>query len=189
MRHKYPTRALVLSRTPIAEESTLLTLLTRDVGLVRARAQGLRKSGAKLAGTLPTLAESDVILVEGKDGWRVSGAILEENWFSRLTPLARIRAGRIAALLLRLVSGEAPDERMFDSFTSYLSTLATLPEDKHAAAECLAALRILSTLGLDAGDTLDEENGTFGEDLLERIGKDRTAYVARVNRGIAASGL
>ena len=51
----------MLARTPLAEASASLLLLTEEFGLARARAQGVRKPGAKMAGALATLAESDVI--------------------------------------------------------------------------------------------------------------------------------
>ena len=38
MRHKYVTRAIVLARAPLAESASLITLLTEEFGLVRARA-------------------------------------------------------------------------------------------------------------------------------------------------------
>ncbi len=189
MRHKYPTGAIVLARSPIAEESALLTLLTRDVGLVRARAQGVRKPGAKLSSALQTFSESDVILVAGKEGWRVSGALLQESWSRELPYGARVRAGRIAALLLRLVHGETPDTAAYDMFRSFLSALATFPEDTHESIECLAALRLLATLGLDAGDIPGEELSPFTVESLASVAEERSTYIARVNRGIAASGL
>lgn len=189
MRHKYPTQALVLARTPIAEASALLTLLTRDVGLVRARAQGVRMPGAKLAASLPTFAESDVVLVAGKDGWRVSGAVLEHNWFTELSHAARVRAARVATLLLRLVHGESPDPVIFEIFLAYLTALATRPENEHDALETLAALNILSALGLDAGELPGEKGDAFSADAIASALGARTAYITRINRGIEASGL
>ncbi|KKW40597.1 MAG: repair protein RecO protein [Parcubacteria group bacterium GW2011_GWB1_55_9] len=56
MRHKYETRGIVLSRTPLGEANALITLLTPDLGFVHARAQGLRRPGAKLAAALATFA-------------------------------------------------------------------------------------------------------------------------------------
>ncbi len=185
MRHKYPTKAIVLSRTPIAEESLLIALLTKELGLVRARAQGIRKMGAKLAAALPTLAESDVVLVAGKDGWRISGALLSGNHFYDLVPSARARAGRIATLLLRLVHGESPDAALYAIYESFLAALRTLPEAKHDAAELLAALRTLAALGLDGG----EAGEAFDDDALALVEASRRSVIARVNRGIAASGL
>src|SRR3989338_9216530 len=96
MRHKYETRGIVLSRSSLGEANAFITLLTPELGLVRARAQGLRRSGAKLAAALPTLAESSVVLVRGRDGWRLAGAVLEENWFARIQrAAARARAARV----------------------------------------------------------------------------------------------
>ncbi len=187
MRHKYPTEAIVLHRTPLAEESALLTLLTRDVGLVRARAQGVRKRGAKLAPALATFAESDMVLVAGKEGWRISGALLRDNWFHTLSRAARTRAARVSTLILRLVHGESPDPVLFETFRGFLTTLTSFPEDTHDSAECLAALRILSALGLDAGDI--PEAGLFTSTALSSVAENRSAFIVRVNRGIAASGL
>jgi len=187
MRHKYPTEAIVLSRAPLAEESALVTLLTRDVGLIRARAQGIRKPGAKLASALATFAESEIVLVAGKEGWRVSGALLRESWFRTLSRPARTRAGRIASLLLRLVHGEIPDPALFDIFKGFLSALADFPEPMHDSVECLAALRLLSALGLDAGEI--PNGGAFAAHTLASVAGKRSELVARVNRGIAASGL
>ncbi|HVX90217.1 MAG TPA: recombination protein O N-terminal domain-containing protein [Candidatus Paceibacterota bacterium] len=188
MRHKYPTQAFVLARSPIAEASTLVTLLTRDVGLVRARAQGVRMPGAKLASALPTFAESDVVLVAGKDGWRLSGAVLGTNWFTALSRDARLRTARTAALLLRLVHGESPDPALFDLFLAYVRALSVEPSDAHDALETLAALHLLSLLGLDAG-ALPSGTELFSRAAITQAGVDRVTYIARINRGIAASGL
>ncbi len=189
MRHKYPSEAIVLARTPLAEESALLTLLTRELGLVRARAQGVRKPGAKLSASLQTFSEAEVVLIAGKEGWRVSGALLQEAWFPKLSRAARTRAGRIASLLLRLVHGESPDPHAYDIFRNALIAFAEFPEDQHDAIECLAALQLLSILGLDAGALPGAAAEPFTEEALASVTKERASYIARVNRGIAASGL
>jgi hypothetical protein len=149
----------------------------------------VRTSGAKLAAALTTLTESSVILVRGKEGWRLAGAVPEEQWFTRL-PLAaaRERVARVAGLLLRLVAGEAPDSELFPLMKEYLEALATLPEEMHEASEVLVVLRLLEALGLDTGDSSGVP-ATFAPAFLVRIAEDRTAYIARINTGIAASGL
>lgn len=55
----------MLARHPIKESALLLTLLTEELGLVWARAEGLRKPGAKLAHALQTLSGAEVTLVRG----------------------------------------------------------------------------------------------------------------------------
>lgn len=189
MRQTYPTEAIALGRRSLAEESVLVTLLTREVGLVRARAQGLRKPGAKLASALQTLTESDITLVAGREGWRLSGALLRDNWFRTLGVRERMRASRVAALLLRLVPGESADPELYDIFVLFLRALRDSPEETHESVECMAVLRILAALGLDAGDLPGAREEPYGVEALRAIEAKRTVYIARANKGIVASGL
>ncbi len=189
MRHKYETHGIVLARSPFGEANAFITLLTSDLGLVRARAQGLRQSGAKLSTALVTFAESEMVLVHGKEGWRIAGAVLEENWFVRLQHApSHARAARVCHLLLRLVAGETQEHILFPTIKEFFCALATLPNDTHEAAEVLTALRMLAALGLDAGDIPNGEPA-FSPELLALVAKDRMKYIARINHGITASGL
>ncbi len=189
MRHKYETRGIVLSRSPLGEANAFITLVTPALGLLRVRAQGVRKPDAKLAAALATFAESEVVLMHGREGWRLSGAVLEENWFKRLVRAApRERAARLLGLLLRLVAGEAQNPVLFMIVRGSLEAFAELPEETHEAVEVLAALRLLAALGLDAG-ALPGEVPIFSAPLLAEVAKNRAEYVARINRGIEASGL
>lgn len=189
MRHKYDTRGIVLGHAGAGEANAHVLVLTGDLGLVRARAQGVRRSGAKLAAALQTFAESDLVLIRGKEGWRLSGAVLGENWFARLARgNARERAGRTAHLLLRLVAGEAPEAELYPLLRGYFEALATLPEESHDAAEIRAALALLAALGFDAGERL-APGELFGPEELARVQGARGAYIARVNQDLAASGL
>jgi DNA repair protein RecO len=189
MRHKYTTTAFVLSRTPIGEASAFITLLTSDLGIIRTRVQGIRKPGAKLAPSLQTLSETDVTLVRGKEGWRLSGAVLVRPWFSTLERNPRERVGRTAGLLLRLVHGESIDPSLFSIFSSFIASFENGSEEEWDAAECLAVLRFLQILGLDAGVIPEGLLGGFGKESLNEIADDRQTYILRINRGIAASGL
>lgn len=182
MRHKYITHAIVLHRSPLSEAATLVTLLTSDLGLIRARAEGLRKPGAKLSAALQTLSESEVTLVRGKEGWRLSGALLSKNWFRELSREERLCAGRITGLLLRLVHGETQDS-LYVLFCEFVSRIQATPEAVQDTLECSTALRILSVLGLDAGEVPTVPSGRLFTP------EERRAVVTRINRGIAASGL
>lgn len=188
MRHKYATEAIVLSRAPLGEASSLVFLITHELGLVRARAQGVRKPGAKLSAALTTLAQSDVILLKGKEGWRLSGAILAHDHFSNLVPDARERVGRVANLLLRLTT-ESGGGDTYALFKEFLEALPSLSEDEQDAAETLAALYLLQEAGVDAGERIPSEGGRFGEAARTYVNEKRKDIIMRVNRGIQASGL
>jgi DNA repair protein RecO (recombination protein O) len=183
MRHKYATTATVLARTPLAEAGLLVTLITPDLGIVRAVATGARRSGAKLAHALQTLRESDVMLVRGKEGWRLTGAVLAEDRFAPLSREARMRVARVAGLLLRLVQGDTVDAALHEHFCALLD--APLEGEEGELSETLAVLRVLSTLGYDAGNPIPEG---YGDDAFSFARTERAALIARINRGIAAAG-
>lgn len=177
MRPKYVTSAIVIARTSHGEANALVTLLTEEFGLIRTRVQGVRKSGAKLAPALRTLSELDASILYGKEGWRLSGATQTDDHFTTLSSAARARAGRVSLLLLRLAPGEEKEPALFHAFRDFLIALREEEDAVQDEAECLAALRIVNALGLDAGAVPSE------------IGNDRRAIVARINKGITASGL
>lgn len=186
MRHKYTTKGIVLSRTAHGEANLSLALLTEDLGLVRARAQGARKQGAKLAAALTTFAESEFLLVKGTEGWRVASASLLENRFLPMSPIARARAARVIGLLLRLAPSESADMRFRDTVLDFFGAISTAGEEKiQDAAECLAALKLMAALGLDAG----EVPAGFDTPTLAEVAAGRRSYVERINRGLSASGL
>jgi hypothetical protein len=149
----------------------------------------VRKPHAKLASALMTFAESQLVLLRGRDSWRVAGAVLEENWFSKLRNAdTHKRAGRVSGLLLRLVAGEAHDPALFEVLRGFFGALSGLSEDMHEAAEMLVVLRILATLGLDEG-MIPGDASEFTLPLLAEVAEDRANYITRINRGIDASGL
>jgi DNA repair protein RecO len=188
MRPKYSTRGIVLSRYPAGEANASLAILTHDFGLVRARVQGVRKPGAKMAPALQTLSEADLMLVRGKDGWRLSGAVLHENWFRTLSATQRACAGRVASLILRLVGGESADPSIYSAFSEFLAALANLSNERMESAEILVALRIIRALGLDAGE-LAQDALSYDERTLAALSGNRRDFILRVNQGIKASGL
>lgn len=189
MRHKYETRGIVLARTPLGEAATLLTIVVPHFGLVRARAQGLRKSGAKLAHALTTFTETEVVLVRGKEGWRLAGAVSVESWFAQLAETgARERAGRIVGLVCRLVIGESTDSALYEIIRGCFEAFAHTIQELHEAVELLTVLRILSALGLEVG-SVPPDAAAYTPEHLTYVAENRHEYIARINRGISASGL
>jgi DNA repair protein RecO len=188
MRHKYSTRAIVLSRMPLGEESVSASLLTESFGLIRARSQGARKKGSKMSAGLQTLSSSDVTLLRGKDGWRMAGSVLDTNWARELDIAARKRAARVLELTERLIRGEHADQDLFLLLSAFLHALKDRSEEDQDALEVLAVVRLLQCLGLDAGDLLGSIDD-FSDAALTRAKAIRADLVARSNRGITASGL
>jgi DNA repair protein RecO len=188
MRQTYATQAFVLGKNVTSEASASIALLTPDFGVIRARAQGVRKPAAKMASALQTFARSDITLVRGKDGWRLTGAILVTNWAHTLQAPARMRAGRIAELMQRLVRGERRDPELYALVENFIHTLPGYDEELQDAAECLAALRLLNMLGFDAGEIPGEPND-FSKETVTIASLNRKELIVRINNDLAVSGL
>ena len=189
MRHKYETRGIVLARVPAGETHARLALLTEDLGIVWARATSVRRPGGKLAASLVTFAESSLVLVAGREGWRITGAVLVENWFKRFPePGARRSAARVAGLALRLSPGEAPNIALLPVLRNFFNALVRDGTASYEGAELVAVAGILAALGLDDGAILSADV-SFSPERLARALSERERYIIRINRGIAASGL
>ena len=187
MRHKYQTRGIVVARLPFGEGHARLAIVTEELGLVYARAAGVRVPKSKLAHALTTFAESDLVLVEGVEGWRVAGAVLATNWFERLgTPDERERAGRVAGLLLRLSPGEVREAVSYTLLRDFFTALTEREPTLAEGAELVAAENLIAAFGV--GELKDTRADFTPASLTEAV-KERMTRIARINRGIEASGL
>ncbi|PIR44417.1 MAG: hypothetical protein COV10_04740 [Candidatus Vogelbacteria bacterium CG10_big_fil_rev_8_21_14_0_10_51_16] len=123
----YTTRGFVVSGRPYGEASATLTLLTEDLGVVRARAQAVRGLASKLRYGLQSLSRGAFSLVRGREVWRLTSVSpcdqASQNYTTDfpkqrgLTPFSsfatRALFARVLALVERLVHGEEEDRRLF----------------------------------------------------------------------------
>lgn len=145
-RAHYRTEAFILAHSPVGEANNFITLFTEELGLLRASAQGVRRLQSKLRFGLQDFSLVEVVLVRGKEIWRITNAVPKEGC---LTLKRGVRFGRVSMLLRRLLMTEVPQKALF-SLLSELSMLfrqASLSEDEVHALETIAVMRILSLLG------------------------------------------
>ena len=188
MRHKYQTLGVVLSRKDHGEANVLLSILTPELGLVRARVQGVRKSGAKLATGIMTFTTSSCTLVRGKEGWRLVGALTEHSNRDTLSFEGREVLGRVAFLIERLVKGESHETRLFDVFYALLKNVQHGSKDSYEHYEYLALMYVLSLHGVESGKGLGDTYD-FNEQDLAYVVTNTKEVISRINAGIHASGL
>lgn len=198
MHHIHHTEAFVLGSRPKGEDSKILILFTRELGLVYAHAQGIRKISSKLRFTLQDFSHASIDLVRGKEIWRVTTAspIGTYSHLRRMPENERILA-RVTSLIVRLVAGEEANGELFDILVRTYSLLergAQTPED-FRALELLCVARILITLGYLSRGTpgLENMNGDpIREGALPKEFSD-IAYQHRlirdINQALAASQL
>src|SRR3989344_112639 len=124
MHHIYHTEGVILGSRNSGEAGKHYYIFTRDLGMIYASAQGVRKMSSKLRFVLQDFAYLKIDLVQGKDFWRVTTAsktnLLEK--ISKQSENLRVFAN-IARLLKRLLSGVEPNEVLFADLIRGLSVL------------------------------------------------------------------
>ena len=127
MYHLYQTEAFILDERPLGEANRLYFLLTPDWGLVTATAQGVRLLKSKLRFQLNKYSYVNVVLVRGKEIWRLVGAE-KIGGFEAIyeSPIKLQFAAKIFTLLRRFVQGETSQRKLFDDLIHSLLFLSAL---------------------------------------------------------------
>lgn len=196
----FETDCFVISSSPQGEANKQLDLLTRDFGLIRATAQGVRWLKSKLRYSLTDFSLTHVSLVRGKEFWRVTTATKIADVSADITSKeARETLFRIFALLRRLLQGEEAHVELFDTVRKMFEVLrdisTTKPSDilpRISVVEELTVLRILFLLGYVKDDPALRsfvETFELDEGILKQSSDARKTVVAEINRALKASNL
>jgi DNA repair protein RecO len=192
MHHIHHSEAFVLGSRPKGEDSKLLILYTRELGLIYAHAQGVRKISSKLRFVTQDFSRVQVDLVRGKEIWRLTTAspIASHAEISRSAKAERIVA-HIAALLIRLVTGEEKNEEVFRAVTRAYDLLTTTNDTTdYRVIELLSVARILVALGYISRDVLGvEEEGTHETPKVFADIAYQHRLIRDINQALSASQL
>lgn len=101
-RKTYRTKAIVLDRTPLAEQDLILTLLAESGEELRAVAKGARKPGGRLAARSELFCETDFLLAKGRSLDIVSEASVIEAHPKLRGDLDRVSAASAICEVARL---------------------------------------------------------------------------------------
>lgn len=138
--------------------------MTRDLGLIRATAIGVRKEVSKLRGSLEPVVLANISLVRGKEFWRVTSS----EFLEKIEPKPALM--RPLALLEKLVQGEDPHPALFDTLEKSILN----PDPDAEMFETSLVAQILFLLGY-----LKEIDLTL----------DKKALVKAINEGLEESQL
>lgn len=190
MYQKYSTDALVLGSRESGESDRVITLYTKDFGLVRARAIGVRAENSKMRYALQNYTLSNASLVKGKRGWRMAGAVAVRT--ASGNPKGVATFARIAELVVRLVHGEEENAYLYAALAE--AHMALLKEDVEAFGmiEIVCVARILYSLGYISSEALETALFTHtaytGESLMEAETM-RDELLSSINKAIAETQL
>lgn len=194
--HKYHTDAFVLGSSPFGEGSKTLSLFTRELGLLSAFAQSVREERSRLRYGLQDFMHSEVVVVRGREFWRVTHAVSKENVLQTLShsPEAARVVWRVFALLRRLLTGEEKNEPLFVTVCEGVRFMATQCHPAAiSGAEIVLVLRILYLLGYLAPrgefDPFLSAPALWDESVISRVLSFRSLAITEINHSLRQSQL
>ena len=191
MYDKHITEGIVLGKRAVGEANTIVFILTREFGLVRAKATSSRREVSKLRYGLETLTRGRYTFVRGKAEWRLTGVDEVSREFLGTTPAQSKRLGQVSRLLMRLVLGAEHTPELYKTVCGGFESLSHTEENADSV-ECDLELRILAHLGylpeLPALAPFVEDD-KFSPELALQASASRKLLIKLINNSLQATGL
>mgnify|MGYP000310999175 CR=1 FL=1 len=193
MHHIYHTEGIILGSSDRGESGRYYHIFTRELGMVRATASGVRKMSSKLRFILQDFSYVKIDLVKGRDIWRVTSASKTNTLEQVSKRLETLRVlANISKLLKRLLPGEEHNESLFVELIGGLSVLEkSYTKEDLQNVEAIIVLRILNNLGyIGEPETLkDFIASPFLDDILPRVSAKRSHILNQINRALKETQL
>lgn len=142
----YKTRGIVLGRMNLGEADRIITLLTPDLGKIKAIAKGSRRIKSKLGGHLELFNQVDLVVAKGRNLDIVTGARLAAHYPSLVLDPSRLGfAYLVAEMVGKLVDEGHEVKSLFKLVGDSLADLEKNSPD--AVAELYLKLNFLVALG------------------------------------------
>ncbi len=200
------TPGFIIESRPSGEAGKLLSIFTRDLGLVLATAQGIRLEKSKLRYHSQEYSFGEFSFVRGKEFWRLTNAAgLQSD--KKVVTLPSQQKGphhvtaadeliaRIALLLRRLLHGEEAHPELFEQIQEaflFLEESVELTPEQLQTLESLLVFRIMHLLGYIGTDKgLDQGliSSPITLDLITTAEPQRLNLNKHINKALRESHL
>lgn len=192
--HIYHTNGFILGSKNTGEANKILTVYTKELGLIRAITQGIRLHKSKLRFSLQDLSYAKIDFVRGRDVWRITSATSLNSF-----PLVRANRNslllitRVARLIERLCHGEETNEKIFNNLIQalYLLDNESISKESKEALELHLVLSILNSLGYIGESSMLSNylESDFNYDQTEELLKSRKSIIFHINKALNESQL
>ena len=163
---KLQTDALVLKTTDTGESDRLVTLLTRDYGVIRAFANRAKKFNSRLHGATQSLCYGDFTIRSGRDSYMIDDAAAKAMFFDlRQDLLSLSLAQYFCALAAVLAPAEEPAEEYLRVLLNSLHLLETQRRSRDFL-KAVTELRLLTLTGYKPDLTACPHCGIIPEPLF-----------------------
>jgi DNA repair protein RecO (recombination protein O) len=148
MSQTYKTTGINLKSIPLGESDRILTILTRDHGMIRAVALGARKPKAKLGGRGELFVVNQLLLSQGRSLDKLAQAESIESYPALSRDLAKLTVAQYwAEMILYQAPGHDPTETLFDLTCHLLTHLAACPPGTTSLVHLVDGILQLLKLG------------------------------------------
>ena len=145
MSRTYKATGINLKSMPLGEADKLLTILTREFGLIRVVAPGARKQNSKLGGRSGLFVVNELLVAKGRSLDKITQAETLESYPGLSQNLAKLAASQyLAELVLCHALSEQPQEELYELLNEHLRRLECLPKTSDSKPEASSVLGHLS---------------------------------------------
>ncbi len=138
-----------LKAVPLGESDRLLTILTPEIGLLRAVAPGSRKHQSRLAGRSDLFVINQWLVIKGKQLDKVVQAETLRRFSGLSQHLGRLTASQyLAEVVLSMALSDCSQAELFDLLVTHLAHLETSPPEDLLAALCHGVYQLLRLGGV-----------------------------------------
>ncbi|MEB3356375.1 MAG: DNA repair protein RecO [Synechococcales bacterium] len=145
----YKATGINLKSIPLGESDRLLTVLTRERGVIRVVAPGARKHRSSLRGISNVFVINNLLIAQGRSLDKLVQAESLQS-FPRLgQDLGKLTAGQyLAELALCQAPSQQPQEDLYTLLVEHLERLAVRPQSQTLASLVHAMFHLLALAGL-----------------------------------------
>lgn len=145
MSRTYKATGIILKSMPLGEADKLLTILTREFGLMRVVAPGARKQNSKLGGRSSLFVVNELLLAQGRTLDKITQAETLESYPGLSKNLGKLAASQyLAEIVLCHALSEQPQEELYELLNEHLRRLERLPSSHDSHSEASSVLAHLS---------------------------------------------
>ncbi|AUT04072.1 DNA repair protein RecO [Nostoc sp. CENA543] len=140
MSRTYKATGINLKTQVLGESDKIVTILTREFGLIRAVAPGARKHNSSLGGRSGMFVVNDLLIAKGRSLDKITQAQTVKTYPGLAQDLGKLAASQyLAEIVLCQALTEHPQEELYELLNEHLQRLETVPKNQQSSIlACLA---------------------------------------------------
>ncbi|MCC5638946.1 DNA repair protein RecO [Nostoc sp. CHAB 5844] len=149
MSKTYKATGINLKTQVLGESDRIVTILTREFGLIRAVAPGARKHNSSLGGRSGMFVVNELLIAKGRSLDKITQAQTLKTYPGLAKDLGKLAAGQyLAEIALCQALSEQPQEELYELLNEHLHQLEILPKTEISAVYAYLALGVFQLLVL-----------------------------------------